>query len=778
MMKRTRKKLFPVLAAVLLIVMALAFAGSALAYSEAEVGNGEEGFSEEGSNSEEEPKEPPVPEEAPEKSDPPETEENVGVSPDTEPEATGEPVPDEEVKPEASPETSMEPTLIEQEEAVPDAEENAVLMPASIITDGLAANEVMVSSFADLKTVLTDYSTYAGIDTVYLNGDIVYEPGGIAIHASRSKLTIVGHPKGGTGRHTVSDIAGGQGNLIRPQQSGFSLTVKDAVIAGKNYYGAFTVSDSYSGVTTSYVNVSYHGPQFSYNRRGLVRYIDTSITIANTGGDPAQEIAELAQLEIGGNTTLTNTAGGNAMFWFAGNSGSNQYFKVLDGANVTAVHNSANSPYGFIYVEGSGGTANQKPEVTVGTNASLSVTTKVGFTHSGYRVESITVQPGGTLTVAQTSNSGDYPSIYVNSSVTVREGGTLSVKRGANTSSNGLVRFYNAGGVMKLDAPRRILLYNPNGRLITTNSGTAAIEGSIQAVNVWDTDKGFTDSMENMPKNIWNKNDSGAMELKAVLNTSGVTSAVISNRTEDDPFTAEFNAASFNTYAMPMLAMGSYTLEPDTVYTNSTGISGSSRAGAKIQVGYQNAGTAQKLSAEADSSGRYDMAIPDAPLSVGTKILTLCHSDFLKVQKQNAVQLPPAVLEFETVPDILFQTTISALPQTVQRTDADWAMSVYDTRGAGSMWRIEAAAAHPLTGLYNGSSVTLPEALVFIDEEGGTHPLENGSVVVREGTTGNTALNEVRWQENEGILVSLNGGEGKPGVTYKTTIEWTLVDAP
>ena len=195
---------------------------------------------------------------------------------------------------------------------------------------------------------------------------------------------------------------------------------------------------------------------------------------------------------------------------------------------------------------------------------------------------------------------------------------------------------------------------------------------------------------------------------------------------------------------MPMLAMGSYTLEPDTVYTNSIGISGSSRAGAKIQAGYQNAGTAQKLSAEADSSGRYDMAIPDAPLSVGTKILTLCHSDFLKVQKQNAVQLPPAVLEFETVPDILFQTTISALPQTVQRTDADWAMSVYDTRGAGSMWRIEAAAAHPLTGLYNGSSVTLPEALVFIDEEGGTHPLENGSVVVREGTTGNTALNEVR----------------------------------
>ena len=151
-MKQTRKKLFPVLAAVLLIVMALTFAGSALAYSEAEVGNGEEGFSEEGSNSEEEPKEPPVPEEAPEKSDPPETEENVGVSPDTEPEATGEPVPDEEVKPEASPETSMEPTLIEQEEAVPDAEENAVLMPASIITDGLAANEVMVSSFADLKT--------------------------------------------------------------------------------------------------------------------------------------------------------------------------------------------------------------------------------------------------------------------------------------------------------------------------------------------------------------------------------------------------------------------------------------------------------------------------------------------------------------------------------------------------------------------------------------------------------------------------------------------------
>lgn len=709
---------------------------------------------------------------------PEETEPSVPVK--TEAEATPSEGPQE--TPTASPSTKQQeeaPLPSASVEALPEVLPEADMANFSIVTDGLETNEVMVDNFADLKKVLEDYSVYAGVDTIYLNGDISYQAGGIGINPSRNAITIVGHPKGQQGRYAINDITGGQGAVVRVQKNGFNLTIKDAVINGKNYYGAFTVPDIYTGVTTTYESVAYTGPQITYNRRGTARYLDSTITSANTGGDPAQEVGELAQLEIGGNTTFTNTSGTTSMFWFAGNTGSNQYLKVLNGANVTVNHTSSNSPYGFLYVEGAGGTTNQKPEITIGANASLSVTTRVGFTHTGHRVESIEIKPSGRLRINQASDPGNYPTVYVNSAIIVGAGGTLEMQRGANTRTNGLIRFYDAGGRMVLNDPHRIQLYNPYGRVITTRTGTATISGTVGAINAWTTDSGYTNSIDNVPANIWNKNDSSAMALDVTMGNSAVTAATVSNRTEGDPFTADFSSATFNTYAMPMLVMGRYTLEVNDIYTEDAEITGTAADGADIRAGYTDSEASRTLAATADASGAYSLTVTNRPLPQGTKILVTSHKNYLKARHIANVLVPPGVLRFASVPgEIPFLTgQVSALPQVVSRQDANWTMAVEDSRGNKTAWRVDARLAQPLSGTYGGNTYTLPGALVYVDGAGAEHALGAAPLTVYQAA-GGEAHTDIRWAADKGVLVSVGGGQGNPNVAYGTTVEWTLIDAP
>ncbi|MEA5001903.1 MAG: pectate lyase-like adhesive domain-containing protein [Christensenella sp.] len=698
-----------------------------------------------------------------------------------------EQLPEATTEPESTvPEATDKPEALQPEEADAAAEELAI-MPLSIVTSGLDPNEVMVDNFADLKTVLTDYSTYAGVDTIYLNGDIVYQAGGIQINTSRTAVTIVGHPKGDTSTiYTITDIAGGSAaNTIRIVKNDFSLTVKDVNINGKNYYGPFMVYDGYTSCTLSYENVTYTGPQMTYNWRGLTRYVDCTVTITQNGGDPPQEVGEVSQVEIGGVTTFSKAVGDTAMFWFRGNSGSNQYLKVFDGANVTASHTSTlTTVYGFIYVEGAGAAANQKPVVTIGTGASLFVTARNGFTSYDHRVESVTLNEGAALYIDQTAAGAGYPTIGINTLLQVDEGAVLDVQRSTNTTLNGLIRFYTSGAQMQLNNPARVKLYNPNTvykRVVSVFQGTATISGTVGSINAWTTDSGLTDSIANMPANIWNKNDSSVMNLSVTMSTSAVTAASISNYDSGtDPFTSPFNSTNFDTYNMPIMVMGSYYLDTDDIYPQDTQIIGTAVSAADVRVSYTNNSVAQTLNTTADGSGIYAVNVPDSPIAQGTEVIAMSHKNYLKARHITSVLAQPSVLRFYNVPaELAFLTgQVSALPQTVGRQDAGWTMSVEDTRGAGSSFRIDASIAQPLSGTNGGTTYTLPGALVYVDGSGTSHALGSVPMTIYNGVTGSTPQTNISWAANRGILVSLDGGQGVPNVAYGTTIEWSLIDAP
>lgn len=139
--------------------------------------------------------------------------------------------------------------------------------------------------------------------------------------------------------------------------------------------------------------------------------------------------------------------------------------------------------------------------------------------------------------------------------------------------------------------------------------------------------------------------------------------------------------------------------------------------------------------------------------------------------------LPAAKLAFNRVPPTLsFETTsIKSGLIRIPREDANWSLEVIDTRGQGSEFRILAEAEQPLTTA--DGSHTLPDALVYVDENFVSHSLLEGPVEVYAGQTGHDSFTSVQWEPDQGPMVEVNPMNAYAR-SYETTITWTLVDAP
>lgn len=126
----------------------------------------------------------------------------------------------------------------------------------------------------------------------------------------------------------------------------------------------------------------------------------------------------------------------------------------------------------------------------------------------------------------------------------------------------------------------------------------------------------------------------------------------------------------------------------------------------------------------------------------------------------------PSIIEFQ-------RPIVSSNPMILGRKDKTLNMSVVDSRAISSNWHLYASIDGPLATTNNEHS--LPESLIFIDENNEIKTLSNTPTLVYSGTPneGNTKTTNISWNENTGILFKiiepLYNGE-----TYSTLIHWTL----
>lgn len=179
---------------------------------------------------------------------------------------------------------------------------------------------------------------------------------------------------------------------------------------------------------------------------------------------------------------------------------------------------------------------------------------------------------------------------------------------------------------------------------------------------------------------------------------------------------------------------------------------------------------------QVDEGGTYSIVIPVQ--AAGTTI-TAVQINSEGVESETAsIIVKGVILEFTVPNEILFQTTPLVFREmTIPREVPDWSITVHDTRGEGSKWKIIAQATGPL--MSSDGHALNPDALVYVTGNY-VYPLIDG-VLIYEGTTGAEQDTTVQWNENEGILIKMtpqNLLQVETGVGYTATINWTLENAP
>ena len=627
---------------------------------------------------------------------------------------------------------------------------------------------VVVNNYDKLASAITGNNNY---NTIYLNADIEITSR-INYPTTKTNLTINGtytNEQGITTRHTLTDMnssAISNSIYISSATSAIDVTLCNVDIVGKNYYGIVAVEAATSTkvVTLTYKNVNYTGLQISYNRQGMVRYIDSNITIKTSSGyaSPSNELAEANRVEIGGKTTINHTSTGNAMFWF---TYSNPYFKILENADVTITSESRETFY-----------CDYSPDITIENGANVTINTPRGMfydTGSSQLAKSFLIEKNANLKVTQTAVKSGVGSIRCSGNFTVSDGASLYI---ANTlsSSSPLIQM-TATGSVTFENPKSVVLYNKNGNLIRWTSGTGKVNINSQVVNYWLSAKDFPDAgtLSDTPLYIWNKSDGSNAEINATTSTSATT-AVTTNITSSDSSTPP-SLETFNLQNVRVLSMGQLSLKINTISDAALNITGTTNPSSNLKAEFLLSSVENNVTGTSDSSGSFSLALSET-LPIGTPVKLTANDNF-KNKIETATVVYAGALEFKTVPsELAFKSTvIPTVKTTIQRQEPDWSIIISDSRILSTNWNLYTSIKKPFTSMSNH---TIEDALVFIDEKDENFVINSEPTEIYSGNSVSSPTDTtIKWSENRGMLLTVNP-QNILAESYETTITWTLSDAP
>lgn len=614
------------------------------------------------------------------------------------------------------------------------------------------AHSVVVESYAELKKALGEDN---GITTVYLGASITAESGAIPIHPGKSSVIIDGSPPTG-GRYTYTQHqAGGQNGVFSANSAGAQtteVTLRNMDVVGKTELGLVQAG---SGVVITLENLSYTGPQALYHRGGSVRVIGGSYSL------PAGELAEARQVELGGVLTIEGPPN-NAVLWLTAGAST---LKVLAGADVRI-----NTSNYFIYGSFAG--------AQLGAGARLSLTSRrFGFSYAGDSVGSFTMAEGAVLEI-DLYTTESYAALRVSKRFEMAPGSSAVIKR---TGTAGIpLRLTAAGAVAVFNQPQRVLFYSGAGvPLRFTGAGTLSI--TTCALNVWQSAPWpLPGGMDAQPSQVWNKAGGQLLTLEGSYNETA-NRGLAHNLTDDDPVLTALDANSFNLEKNQLLALGAAALDIDSPAATAPALTGASTPGAELLAAYILAdGRGGKIGGSADATGRYRLPVSGGALQAGSLVSVLARQNDLFMRQQAQVRQAGAErLAFVAVPE---QISFGVLPMPgapvyAQRQQAEFELTVQDTRAVPRPWRIQASLAAP--GTAEGDAPLPPNGvIVFTTKDGEVLQLSEAPQTVYRHSDAAAGTITVRWGQSEGVLLNVAPGEIYSNQEYRAAIHWSLVDAP
>ena len=626
---------------------------------------------------------------------------------------------------------------------------------------------VAVETEVELRSVLSSANTYT---TIHLVNDMTLSQG-VTILASKTNIIIDGtYPTDGTGTvQTYTDMnSSNSSDTISVQTSGtLSITLQNMNIIGRNYYGIIYVNDSVSGITTNYSNVTYTGPQFIYNALGYVTFIDVTFNSVASTASPLNEVAEVSNLTIGGNTTINHQAnsGANAMFWFR--SGTNPTLIINENANVV-FNTTSYSFYTDIH-----------PNITIGMGASVSFYTMLGmFSNSGHYASSLTVEDNSSLTIMPNvaATSSYSPPLVLAGNLTIGNNTNVFIQ---STLSSMSPIYFRAAASITITNPKSCVFYANNAQAINTNGNTINFNISAEQINLWAQASATNPGdINDTPSFEWYRYNDPISTDYIPLSISGTsTSAQVWNVTSNNFTTQEVSNLPTLTNFLPgtdqVLSLGAL-ITLNTVVDGQYPISGTTVSNANIQIEYLSGTTPYIDIGTSDLSGYFSIE-PSATIEIDTSVTIISHAPFLTgTITIVAVSAGDITLE---VPDedLPFYMVALNVPSTIlYGRDSEWKqLIVNDTRIYPTPWQISATIDSDMTSSVN-SEHNLPNALIFIDTNEQVYSLGSEPVIVfkSDGTTSGETV--VDWDDTKGILLCGDNVTFFANEKYSANINWSL----
>lgn len=610
---------------------------------------------------------------------------------------------------------------------------------------------VVVSSSSELKNVLESDNGYL---YVYFDNDIVLESG-IKIFSGKTNVTIDGTYNGI--RHTFTDkktLASGDTISISSPLV-LKVVVCNLDIIGYNYYGTIYVpeSTSYKNTIVEYNNIIYNGPQISFNPSGLTRFIDSNITISDGSLVTGNEVAECNRIEIGGITNIVHNSKSNSAFWFR-NSDPSLTILTNSKVNFTSLYRELfYGPNNLVF--------------SILSNSYFSVTSHSGLAYGNFGTSSTTISSNSEFVLKQTSANGSYSSWYSYGSITLNDNASLTIINDYSgiSASNYNINFSNNGGLI-LNNPKRFVLYNEKASVINASS-SIPFDFKFSRLNLFNSsikmDEDIT--LQTLPTYSWYKENSSA-SISGNFNSS--TCKIVSHNFSSDELNKLPDLSNFIFANKKIFSIGDFAFRVNSLTDTDKKMSGVTGTGNSVLISYNDV----NVVVVSDSDGNFNYSY-DNELAIGTVITfnvkmkddVIYHTKVIQIVYSGELILDSAskIVNFSLKP-------ISLNPILCPRLD-ELKIKVIDSRVNSTPWRLYATINHELETI---SSEVLEGSLVYKDSNG-IVPLSLNPVLVYSGEAndGNTKTTEITFNDDEGILLLING-KIINGKEYSSNIIWSI----
>lgn len=183
--------------------------------------------------------------------------------------------------------------------------------------------------------------------------------------------------------------------------------------------------------------------------------------------------------------------------------------------------------------------------------------------------------------------------------------------------------------------------------------------------------------------------------------------------------------------------------------------------------------------ATSDAAGHFSVSVPADKLQPGANVLDLTAEDKTTGALSNVGEVVITVgeLKFQTISGAArYQAQLTGAQQLVARdSSSDLSIVIQDTRASGNGWQLTAAA----TPLADDAGNALAGHLVYVNGTQQTALSEAAAPVMRHAADGSDATTNVTgdWTASQGLLLDLDADALQSSATYKSQINWTLINS-